>query len=146
MAFLNKLIERVVDKRLEDHLTRNNLHAPHQFAYKKEHSPEILHLKMVNKLLQKGDKKQASVLLFLDLSAAFDTVDHQKLLEILKFDYGIVGTAYKWFESFLIGRKFAIKIGDSFSSEILLLYGVAQGSVLGPRLFNLYCKSIHSWI
>ena len=146
LVFLSKLIERVVDKRLEDHLTRNNLHASHQFAYKKGHSPEMLHLKMINKLLKQGERNLASVLLFLDLSAAFNTVDHKNLLRILRYDYGIVGNALKWFESFLIGRSFKIKIGDSYSTELQLIYGVAQGSVLGPRLFNLYCSSLHSCV
>ena len=78
------------------------------------------------------DENLASVVLLLDLSAAFDTVDHQKLLDILQYDYGITGSAYTWFESFLIGRTFKIKIGDSYSEEAILPYGVAQGSVLGP--------------
>ena len=132
--------------RLEEHLTRNNLHAPHQFGYKKDHSTEALLLKIVNNLLMWCDENLASVVLLLDLSAAFDTVDHQKLLDILQYDYGITGSAYNWFESFLIGRTFKIKIGDSYSEETLLPYGVAQGSVLGPRLFNTYTKSIHQYV
>ena len=78
--------------------------------------------------------------MFLDLSAAFDTVDQQKLLEILHDDIGIRGVALKWFESFLCGRTQKVKIGDEYSSDIELEFGVTQGSILGPKLFNIYTR------
>ena len=146
LLFLSKLVERIVDSRLEKHFTRNNLHAPHQFGYKKDHSTEALLLKIVDRLQIVGDKGYASVVLLLDLSAAFDTVDHMKMLEILHNQFGVTGSALNWFESFLIGRTFSIQVGDSYSEEALLPYGVAQGSVLGPRLFNCYTKSINKHV
>ena len=101
LLFLSKLIERVVDSRLERHMTLNNLHNNHQFGYKKHHSTESLLLKIVNNLLLSCDENMPTVVLLLDLSAAFDTVDHEKLLEILYIDIGIRGKAYSWCESFL---------------------------------------------
>ena len=79
-----------------------------------------------------------SVIMLLDLSAAFDTVDQSKLLEILEDEIGIEGTALKWFKSFIVGRTQRVKIRDAYSEVGDLIYGEAQGSVLGPPLFNMY--------
>ena len=79
----------------------------------------------------------------LDLSAAFDTVDHNLLLEILKHEIGLEGRVLAWFKSFLIGRSQRIRIGGTTSEEIIIMFGVPQGSVLGPVLFNIYIRSIY---
>ena len=141
LLFIGKLIERVVGSRLEGHMDKNNLHSKKQYGYKKNHSTEMLLTKIVNDLLLASDKKIPTVLMFLDLSAAFDTVDQRKLISILEGEIGIRGTALKWFKSFLIGRTQRVKIGDSYSSEDSLDFGVAQGSILGPKLFNIYTRS-----
>lgn len=146
LLFLSKLIERVVDSRLEKHMTLNNLHNGHQFGYKKYHSTESLLLKIVDKLLFSCDDNMPSVVLLLDLSAAFDTVDHKKLLETLYNEIGIRGKAYNWCKSFLTNRTFRVKIGDAYSEVEMLLFGVAQGSVLGPRFFNVYTRSLDKCI
>ena len=83
-----------MDIRLERHMSANNLHSDNQFGYKKDHSTESLLMKIVNYLLLSCDENMPCVVLFLDLSAAFDTVDHNKLLEVLYYDIGIRGTAY----------------------------------------------------
>ena len=82
------------------------------------------------------------VVLLIDLSAAFDTVDHTVLLHILQSKFHITGSALTWLKSFLSGRTQRVKIGDSLSSSLTLLFGVPQGSILGPLLFNLYCSSL----
>ena len=87
-----------------------------------------------------------AVLVLLDLSAAFDTVDHNKLLEILEMEIGIEGVALSWFKSFLKGRTQKVKIGDDCSDLSELLYGVAQGSVLGPILFKIYIRSFYKHV
>ena len=140
LLFLSKLIERIVDTRMEEHMDENKLHSSKQYAYKEEHSTELLLTKVVNDLLLACDKKIPTLVMFLDLSAAFDTVDQAKLLQILKNDIGIRGVALKWFESYLCSRTQKVKIGDSYSSEAVLDFGVAQGSILGPKLFNIYTK------
>ena len=101
---------------------------------------------MVNDLYLSFDKNIPSLVVLLDLSAAFDTVDHVKLLHILEHDIGIVGTALKWFESFLVGRTQKVKIGNEYSEILELLYGVAQGSVLGPPLFKIYIRSLYKHV
>ena len=88
LVFIGKLIERVVLLRLNRHLRLNNLDVPVQSAYKKHHSSETLLIRISNDLLIASDKNSATILILLDLSAAFDTVDHSKLLAILEKEIG----------------------------------------------------------
>lgn len=146
LIFLGKLIERVVASRLENHMSENLLNEESAYGYKTGHSTELLLLKAVNDLLLACDSQMPSVVMLLDLSAAFDTVDQAKLLEILEVEIGIKGTALKWFASFLLNRTQKVKIGDEYSDVTNLLYGVAQGSVLGPPLFNIYIRPLRRYL
>ena len=141
LQFLGKIIERVVDIRLDEHMEKNNLHSNKQYGYKAYHSTEMLLTKVANDLLIACDDKIATLMMLLDLSAAFDTVDQEMLLKILSDEFGIRGVALEWFRSFLIGRTQRVMIDDEFSNAETLDFGVAQGSVLGPKLFNIYIQS-----
>ena len=140
LQFVGKLVERVVDNRLQKHLSSNNLNSTKQFGYKKDHSTKTLLLKIVNKLLTSFDNNIPCVVLLLDLSAAFDTVNHKKLLDILYCDLRVVGTAYEWFKSFLTNRTLHVKIGEAFSDEASLpfhkgLFWAHPSSTSTPSLY-----------
>ena len=144
LQLIGKLIERIVADRLDEHMDANGLHCVNQHGYKRCHSTETLLLKIANDLFLACDKMIPTLLMLLDLSAAFDTVDHEKMLSILKNRFGIRGTALNWFRSFLVGRSQRVKINDSFSNSECVDYGVPQGSILGPKLFNMYAQSFAS--
>lgn len=146
IVYISKLAEKVVSRRLNIHVIENNLQCNFQYGYKRYHSTETLLLKVVNDTLVGFNSKSATILLLLDLSAAFDTVDLQKLLNILEHEFGIKNTALKWFKSYLTGRTQRVRINGSISESVDVLYGVPQGSVLGPILFNIYIRSLYSVI
>ena len=81
---------------------------------------------------------ECTVLVFLDLSAAFDTINHNVLLNRVQYLYGIIGTAFKWFQSYMEQRNNQVCVGDSLSQRQLVTSGVPRGSVLGARLFTMY--------
>ena len=142
LQFLSKLIEKVVLHRLTDHMTKNGMHCHNQFGYKKCHSTETLLLEIVDETLIGFDRKTATILILLDMSAAFDTVDLNKLISILEHRIGLKGTVLAWFRSFLFGRKQKVLIHGVVSEILLTVFGVPQGSVLGPVLFNIYVASL----
>ena len=82
------------------------------------------------------------MLVMMDLSAAFDTVDHELLLTILTNSYGIAGDALKWYSSYLRPRLFAVKIGETTSKPMDLQFRVTQGSASGANPFVAYCESL----
>ena len=142
LPFLSKIIERVVAKRLNSHILDNGLRVTFQSAYSKHHSTETALLRVKNDLCRMVDNGGVAVLVLLDLSAAFDTTDHDVLLRRLREGFGVTGTALSWFSSYLQERKESIKVGDCLSKERHLCYGVPQGSVLGPLLFTLYTSEL----
>jgi hypothetical protein len=138
LPFISKILERAVADQLTLHLTRNGLQEKFQSAYRAGHSCETALLRIINDLLLMLDKGNTAVLVLLDLSAAFDTIDHELLLRRLSSDFGINQTAIDWFASYLSERTQRVAVGHSLSDESTLRYGVPQGSVLGPLLFSLY--------
>ena len=110
-------------------LKNNHLSNPLQSAYRKHHSTESALLKVHNDIIISMDKGEVTALTLLDLSAAFDTIDHTTLTDRLSDWYGISGQAQIWFSSYLQNRHQSVKIEDTFSDKVTLFYGAPQGSV-----------------
>lgn len=142
LIFISKLIERIVAQQLKHHLESNGLSNVWQSAYKSSHSTESALLRVKNDMHLSIAKGDSAALVLLDLSAAFDTIDHSFLLERLSSWFGLGSTVLQWFKSYLVGRTQKVKIGNTFSNSHVLNFGVPQGSVLGPMLFTMYTSPI----
>uniref|UniRef100_A0A8C6VZY2 Reverse transcriptase domain-containing protein n=1 Tax=Nothobranchius furzeri TaxID=105023 RepID=A0A8C6VZY2_NOTFU len=137
-SFLAKILEKSVAGQLTTFLDLNNVLDKFQSGFRKMHSTETALLKVSNDVLMAADSGQYTVLVSLNLSSAFDTVDHKILLHRLHNDLGFSGTVLKWFSSYLNNRTFSVCVNKSRSEVASLLHGVPQGSVLGPILLLLY--------
>ena len=138
IAFLSKLPESLACEQYVNHLNKCNLAEMFQSAYREGHSVETALVRVHNDIMRAFDEKKSVILVPLDLSAAFDTVDHDRLLAVLNSRIGITGAAPSWFESYLKGRIQHVAIKNVQSSMTKLKCGVPQGSVLGPVLFTTY--------
>jgi hypothetical protein len=137
LSYASKLLERVVASRLQDHLREQDICEPLQSAYKAGHSVETAILRVHNDILQAIDRQEIVLLVLLDLSAAFDTIDHDFLLQRMS-TIGIGGSVLQWFKSYLAERTQSVCIDGVKSKKFSIKYGVPQGSVLGPLLFSVY--------
>ena len=142
--FLSKVLERIVLKQFLQHLQSRSLLEPFQSAYRKCHSTETALLRVVNDLLQASDSGCVSILSLLDLSAVFDTTDHNILITRLRSNFGCSGTVLDWFISYLSCRTQSVFVGHE-STPSVLKCGVLQGSVLG-LLFTLYTHPLSAVI
>jgi hypothetical protein len=142
LSVLSKLLERLVARQLIDYLTAFNLLPDLQSAYRSHHSTETAVLKVLADILRAVDSGDLALLTLLDLSAAFDTVDHETLLHRLNVSYGLGATAHDWFASYLSGRTQHVRCGSTRSLPTAVVCGVPQGSVLGTTLFVLYTADL----
>ena len=146
LPYVSKLVEKVVMKRMNDHLELHNLCEPLQSAYRAHHSTETAMVKVMNDILLSIDSKKCVLLVLLDLSAAFDTIDHTVLMQRLTTSFGITGQALDWLHSYFSNRTQSVIISGHSSSPVPLTTGVPQGSVAGPALFPRYSQPIASLV
>ena len=112
-----------------------------QYGFRKAHSTELACLELVDRIFEELDKGELPLAIFIDLSKAFDTLDHQILLAKLKY-YGLHGTSLEWFNSYLTDRSQFVQIDNTNSQRKNIKTGVPQGSILGPLLFIIYMNDI----
>ena len=137
-------MERLALTRLRPHLLNSVNFGQYQSAYRTGHSTETALLEILDGVYTAADDKQISVLIGLDLSAAFDTVDHSLLTERLQAEFGVTDTALDWLRSYIADRVLFVKMGQHQSNTVPLDVGVSQRSVLGPRCCLL--STVTQWV
>jgi len=142
LTFISKFLERLVARRLLIHSELNQLLPRYQSAYRPHHSTETALTRVTNDILCSIDKGNVCALVLLDLSAAFDTVDHGLLMSITSSRFGLSGRVQQWLQSYLSGRTQTVSINNQQSTPSTLPCGVPQGSVLGPAQFVMYTEDL----
>jgi Reverse transcriptase (RNA-dependent DNA polymerase) len=137
LATLGKLLECVVVQQITSYLCQNNMFPEFQSAYRQYRSTETALIKVVNDIIRALDVGDVALLTLLDLSSAFDTVDHDILLTRLEISFSIESLPLKWKRSYLTSRTHTVSFGGRQSTSDIVHCGVPQGSVLGPLLFML---------
>jgi len=143
LTFMSKVIERAVARQLNGHLSAEDLLPRNQSAYRKQHSTETALIRVLSDALAAADRQRVTLLGLLDLSAAFDCVDHTLLLQRLEHQHGLTGVVLQWLTSFVTDRTQQVAYDGQLSSVQPLRFGVPQGSVLGPLLFVMYTAELH---
>ena len=142
LQYVSKFNERAVFDRVHDHMVANCVYPMFQSAFRPRHSTETALVKVMKDILLAMNSRQVTLLVLLDLSSAFDTVNYEVLLKRLHTDVGIQGKALDWFKSYLNGRSQHIAVQGTMSRQFDLYCGVPQGSCLGPLLFLIYALKL----
>ena len=146
LCFIAKILEKLVLSQVSSYLNSHNLYNTCQSAYRAGHSNETALLKVVNDLFLSLNKGNIYVLVLLDFSSAFDTIDHPILVHHLHTDFGFTDTVLQWFSTYLTDRKHYVSLCNHCSAFAAVHSGVPQGSVLGPILFTMYIKPLSAII
>ena len=141
LCVLAKVLEKCVSDQLKDFLDVNNILSQHQSGFRKRHSTITATLKVVNDIIESLDCKKYCAAVFIDLSKAFDTVDHVTLVDRL-LKIGLSRQAVDWFSNYLSVRTQCVQFAGSSSSSLPVSKGVPQGSILGPLLFSIYVNNL----
>ena len=142
LCTFGKILERLAQQQLRSHINTSPNNNSQQSAYRAFHSTETAMIKVVSDLLTNVDSGSPSLLLSLDISAAFDTLNHDCLLQRAEDLFGFTGKAKSWLASYLTGRSSFVAIGSHKSDVVFHVTGVPQGSVLGPLLFSIFTTPV----
>ena len=144
---ISKILEKIMYKRVVEFINKSGVLFKSQYGFRSQHSCEQAVQELLAKILHSQEDGHKTASIFLDLSKAFDTVNHELLLQKME-RYGIRGVPLKWFKSYLDGRSLVANILTSenkitYSTTFNVSCGTAQGSCLGPLLFILFCNDIY---
>ena len=129
-----KLLEKIMYKRLINFVEKNNILSEHQYGFRKNRSTELAITEFIDKITKAIDKGQYTIGIFLDLSKAFDTINHTILIKKLEY-YGIRGIALKWFQNYLTNRKQIVKYNDITSEAMTITAGFLKAQYWGHYYF-----------
>ena len=146
LPFFSKLVEHATLMQFDKHCREHHLLPDFQSAYSKGYSTKTSLMKITNDIFWGMERKQVTAVIVLNMSAAFDTIDHDLLLDILHKRFGIAETVLQWYQSYLRPQGMKVHINDTYSSIRSLNYSIPQGSASGANLFTAYCASIESVI
>ena len=138
---ISKVFEKAAHIQLSNYFTQNKLFHHSQYGFREDPSTELAALELVDRIHLDLDKRKYPIAIYMDLSKAFDTLDHNILLNKLKY-YGVKNTELSWFQSYLTERSQYVEINSHTSNVLTISTGVPQRSILGPLIFLIYMKDI----
>ena len=148
LTTMSKVMEKVVYKRVYEFLTRTGQICDTQYGFRSKHSCEHAIAQLVGTVLKNLENKRTTISVMLDLSKAFDTIEHSIMIQKLEL-YGVRGVCFEWFKSYLEQRQLRVKCRvtstqeEAVSDNYIVNYGTPQGSCLGPLIFLIFVNDMH---
>ena len=139
---ISKVLETVALQQFNERCRTFHLLPDYQSAYRQYYSFETALIKIVNDILWHMEGQEVTAMACIDLSAAFDTVDHGTLEKVLRVKFGITGKTLSWFFSYLRPRDFMVNVGEAYSSKKSVTFSVPQGTCAGPVLYSAYASTV----